>query len=65
MEVVGPIEVRLENRRASVEALGVTNSTKILFGAIPLEGMDGLVDPKRARLIVNPESPNMARMLLM
>jgi hypothetical protein len=65
MEVVGPIEVRFENRRTSVEALGVTNSTKILFGAIPLEGMDGLVDPKRARLIVNPESPNMARMLLM
>jgi clan AA aspartic protease len=65
LEVVGPVEVRFENRRTSVEALVVPNSTKILLGAIPMEGMDVLVDPKRERLVVNPESPNVARMLLM
>jgi len=27
--------------------------------------MDVLIDPKRDRLIVNPESPDVARMLLM
>ena len=65
LEVVGPIEVRFENRRTSVEAMVVPNSTTVLLGAIPMEGMDVLIDPKRERLIVNPASPDVARMLLM
>jgi clan AA aspartic protease len=64
-EVVGPVEVRFQNRRTSVEALVVPNSRTVLLGAMPMEGMDVLVDPKRERLIVNPESPNVARMMLM
>jgi clan AA aspartic protease len=65
LEVVGPIEVRFENRRTSVEAMVIPDSTKVLLGAIPMEGMDVLIDPKRERLIVNPASPDVARMLLM
>lgn len=65
LEVVGPIEVRFQNRRTVVEALVVPNQTTVLLGAIPMEGMDVLVDPKRERLMVNPESPDVARMLLM
>ena len=65
LAVVGPVEVRFENRRTLVEALVVPNSIKILLGAIPMSGMDLLVDPKRERLVVNPESPNVAHMLLM
>lgn len=65
LEVVGPVEVRFENRRTTVEALVVPNQTAVLLGAIPLEGMDVLIDPKRERLIVNPASPDTARMLLM
>ena len=65
LEVVGPVEVRFQNRRTSVEALVVPNSKTVLLGAMPMEGMDVLVDPKRERLVVNPESPNVARMLLM
>ncbi|MEB3294275.1 MAG: retroviral-like aspartic protease family protein [Synechococcales bacterium] len=64
-EVVGPVEVRYQNRRTSVEALVVPNSTKVLLGAIPMEGMDVLIDPKRERLIVNPDSPDVAKMMLM
>jgi clan AA aspartic protease len=64
-EVVGPIEVRFENRRTMVEALVVPSSTKVLLGAIPMEGMDVLIDPKRERLLVNPDSPNVAKMMLM
>ena len=64
-EVVGPVEVRFQNRSTSVEALVVPNSRTVLLGAMPMEGMDVLVDPKRERLIVNPESPNVARMMLM
>jgi clan AA aspartic protease len=65
LEVVGPVEVRFQNRRTSVEALVVPNRTTVLLGAIPMEGMDVLIDPKRERLIVNPESPDVAKMLLM
>jgi clan AA aspartic protease len=64
-EVVGPVKVYFENRSTIVEALVVPDSTKVLLGAIPMEGMDVLIDPKRERLIVNPESPDVARMLLM
>jgi clan AA aspartic protease len=65
LEVVGPIEVRFENRRTLVEALVVPDSTRVLLGAIPMEGMDVLIDPKRERLIVNPDSPEVAKVLLM
>jgi clan AA aspartic protease len=64
LEVVGPVEVRFQNRRTTVEALVIPNETEVLLGAIPMEGMDVLIDPKRERLVVNPESPNMTRMIL-
>lgn len=65
LDIVGPIEVRFENRRTFVEAIVTPNSTTVLLGAIPMEGMDVLIDPMRRRLIVNPESPEVAKMMLM
>lgn len=65
LDVVGPVEVRFQNRRTFVEAIVTPNSTTVLLGAIPMEGMDVLIDPKRQRLIVNPESPEIAKMMLM
>ena len=64
LEIVGPIEIRFENRIATVSAMVVPNSNVVLLGAIPMQDMDVLIDPKRERLIVNPESPDIARMLL-
>lgn len=64
-EVVGPVEVRCQNRQMFMDAPIVPNSQQVLLGAIPMEGMDVLIDPKRERLIVNPDRPNVARMLLM
>jgi clan AA aspartic protease len=64
LEVVGPIEVKFQNRKTVVNAMVVPDSSEVLLGAIPMQGMDVLVDPKREQLIVNPESPDMARMLL-
>lgn len=63
-DVAGPIEIRFENRRTVVEALVVPNDTDVLLGAIPMEGMDVLIDPKQQRLFVNPKSPDRARLLL-
>ena len=64
-DVVGPVEVRFSNSQTSVEALVIPGTTKTLLGAIPIEAMDILIDPKRERLLVNPDSLNVAKMMLM
>lgn len=64
VEVVGPVEVRFENRIAIVSALVIPGEAEVLLGAIPMQAMDVLIDPKQERLIVNPKSPDTARMLL-
>lgn len=60
VEIVGPVEVRFENRRTSVDAMVFPNDTEVLLGAIPMEDMDVLVDPKQQKLIVNPKHPYIA-----
>lgn len=59
-DVVGPVEVRFENRSTTVRAVVLPGSSEILLGAIPMEDMDVLIDPKRQKLIVNPEHPYVA-----
>ena len=61
VEVVGPVEVRFENRSTTVRALVFPGTVEPLLGVIPMEDMDVVVDPKQQRLIVNPESPYIAR----
>ncbi len=63
-DVVGPVEVRFQNRKTVVNAVVVEADTDVLLGAIPMQGMDVMVDPKRERLILNPDSPDKARMLM-
>jgi hypothetical protein len=63
-DVVGPVEVRFQNRKTVVNAIVVEADTDVLLGAIPMQGMDVMVDPKREQLILNPDSPDKARMLL-
>jgi clan AA aspartic protease len=63
-DVVGPVEVRFQNRKTVVNAIVVEADTGVLLGAIPMQGMDVMVDPKREQLILNPDSPDKARMLL-
>ena len=60
VEVVGPVEVRFENRRTSVDAVVIPNSSEVLLGSIPMEDMDILVDPRRQKLVVNPKHPYVA-----
>lgn len=57
LDVVGPVEVRFANRRASVDAVVLPGDAEPLLGAIPMESMDVLVDPKREQLVVNPKYP--------
>ena len=58
VEIVGPVEIRFENRRTTTEAVWLRGEVEPLLGAIPMEDMDVVVDPKQQRLIVNPQNPN-------
>jgi clan AA aspartic protease len=59
LDIVGPVEVRFEDRATTVRALLLPDAEEVLLGAIPLEGLDVIIDPLRERLLVNPpESTN-------
>ena len=59
VDMVGPVEVRFENRSTIVKAIVLPGAEEVLLGAIPLEGLDVLIDPTLEKLVVNPKSPNM------
>jgi clan AA aspartic protease len=61
VKIVGPVEVRFENRSTTVRAAVIPGNVEPLLGVIPIEDMDVVIDPKQQRLIVNPESPYTAR----
>jgi predicted aspartyl protease len=49
--VTEPVNIYWQDRYTGCNAFVLPNETEVLFGALPLEGMDVLVDPKRERLI--------------
>jgi len=55
---VGPITLRFKNRTGFVGALVLGD--EVLLGAIPLEDMDLVVNPRDRTVDVNPDSPNIA-----
>ena len=55
---VGPVMVRFRNRVGVMGALVM--GQQVLLGAIPLEDMDLVVNPRDRSVDVNPESPNIA-----
>lgn len=56
VDYVGPIRVEVFGRSAFTGALVMGD--QVLLGAIPMEAMDVLVDPRRQQLIPNPDNPN-------
>lgn len=60
-EVVGPVEVRFENRATTCRAMVLPGDAEILLGSIPMEDMDVVIDPRTQQLVVNPESPYFAK----
>lgn len=55
--VVGPVEIRFENRRTTADALVLSAEGEVLLGSVPMEDMDVVIDPKQRKLIVNPDYP--------
>jgi clan AA aspartic protease len=55
----GPVILRFKNRTGCVGALVLGD--QVLLGAIPLEDMDLVVNPRDRTVDVNPDSPNIAQ----
>lgn len=64
VEIVGPVEVKFENRSTTVRAVVLPGDAEVLLGAIPMEDMDVLIDPRQRKLIVNPKHPYVANKYL-
>ena len=60
---VGPVQVGFGNRSCFTGALVLGES--VLLGAIPLEDMDLVINPRRQEVTVNPESPNIPSAVVM
>ena len=64
LEIVGPVEIRFENRMSVTHAMVLPGDQEVLLGAMPMEEMDVLVHPALQKLVVNPEHPNKPQMVL-
>jgi clan AA aspartic protease len=60
---VGPLLMSVANRRGLGGAMVLGN--QVLLGAIPMEDMDLIVQPRTQQVIANPENPNFAGSLAM
>jgi clan AA aspartic protease len=56
-DLVGPVTIRFQNRMTFCPALVLPDANEVLLGAIPMEGMDVIIDPKLEQLTVHPDRP--------
>ena len=61
-DLVGPVTIRFDNRITVCTALVLPDATEVLLGAIPMEGMDVVIDPRLEQLTVHPDRPYTALM---
>ncbi|GHT32079.1 hypothetical protein FACS1894214_3810 [Planctomycetales bacterium] len=61
LPVSGGIAVFFENRQTLVHAAVAPGNTDVLLGAIPMQSMDVLIDPRQEKLVVNPLHPMRAQ----
>jgi clan AA aspartic protease len=56
VDYVGPIKIEVFGRHAFTG--GMVTGNQVLLGAIPMQAMDVLIDPRRHQLIPNPAHPH-------
>ena len=61
VDIVGPVEVKFLNRSTSCRAMVIPGENENLLGAIPMEDMDVLIDPRSQSLILPPDRPYLAQ----
>jgi clan AA aspartic protease len=49
--LAGPLEINWKERMANLDALILPNADEVLLGAIPLEAMDLMVDPRKEEVV--------------
>lgn len=64
LKMVTGVEVQVFNRRTLTDALVLPGNTEPLFGSIPLEALDVLIDSKEGALRLPPDRPYIAQTLL-
>ncbi|NML20133.1 clan AA aspartic protease [Pseudoflavitalea sp. G-6-1-2] len=57
-DVVAPVELWFENRDTVCEAIVLPGDNEPLLGAIPMEALDVIIDPKRQQMVVHPDHPD-------
>jgi hypothetical protein len=55
---VGPVKVEMQGR--DCVTIAAVMGDKVLLGAVPMESMDVVINPRTLRVIPNPENPNFA-----
>lgn len=63
-DVVDNVQVRFKNRATTCRAMVLSGNSEPLFGAIPMEDMDLIIHQLNQELIVNPEHPYFAQMVV-
>jgi len=58
VDMVEPVRIFFQGRRTTTTAAVIGN--EVLLGAIPMQSMDVLIDPRNERLILPPDRPNFA-----
>lgn len=59
-KIVGPVTIRFLTRTTVVEAVVLPGDAQPLLGALPMEGMDVVIDPLTQTLGLPPDRPYMA-----
>ena len=63
VDYVGPVRVEVFGRHAFTGAMVMGDT--VLLGAIPMQAMDVLIDPRREQLIPNPQNPDIPGAMVM
>ena len=61
VDVVGPIVVNFSNRTTSCNAAVLPGESEVLLGAIPMEDLDVVIDPKLQTLTLPKDRPYLAK----
>ncbi|WP_395053591.1 clan AA aspartic protease [Flavobacterium sp.] len=63
-DFVGPVQVRFKNRKTICYCMVLPGSNEALLGAIPMEDLDVVINPRRQELELHPDHPYYAQMSL-
>jgi len=61
VDVVGPIVINFSNRTTSCNAAVLPGESEVLLGAIPMEDLDVVIDPKMQTLTLPKDRPYLAK----